>query len=163
MSEKKVIKEKVLGLDVKLEIIKRKKRGELPSNIAAHYGIARTTVIGICQNSDKIETHVAKMESLDGNIKKRKTIKKAENEELDTALYRWFTQQRSLGVPISGPLICAKAIKLNRLMEGDPKFSASIGWLQKFKFRHGIRQLDIVGEQLSADISCITEYREKQT
>lgn len=33
-----------------------------------------------------------------------------------------------------------------------------MGWLKRFKLRHGIRKLDIVGETLSADSSVIKDF-----
>jgi hypothetical protein len=47
---------------------------------------------------------------------------------------------------------------MNKKLDGDPNFKASIGWLDKFKCRHGIRKLDISGEKLSANSAVIAEY-----
>lgn len=77
-------------------------------------------------------------------------MKKAANEALDTALYLWFIQKRSEGIPLSGPIIAAKAIQFNMQLNGDANFKASTGWLDNFKNRHGIRELNIQGEKLSA-------------
>lgn len=123
----------VLSLVDKTEIIKRLRNGETATKIALDYGIGRTTVNDIKKHQDKIEHHVSQMESVDGATKKRKTMKLAANEDLDSALYQWFVQNRTSGVPISGPLICAKAIELNAKLGGDLEFKASIGWLDKFK------------------------------
>lgn len=53
-------------------------------------------------------------------------------------------QVRSQGQPISGPLICEKALDMNKKLGGDADFKASTGWLMRFKSRHGIRELDIL-------------------
>ncbi|GBM71473.1 hypothetical protein AVEN_65374-1 [Araneus ventricosus] len=37
-------------------------------------------------------------------------------------------------------------------LRGSKEFQTSSAWLEKFKNRHGIRQLSIVGEKLSSDI-----------
>ncbi|GFW22884.1 jerky protein homolog-like [Trichonephila clavipes] len=60
--------------------------------------------------------------------------------------------------PLSGPIIQEKAIQLNKLMNGDASFSASIGWLDRWKKRHGVRQLTITGEKLSSDFDAAKEY-----
>lgn len=99
------------------------------------------------------------MDSGDG-VKKRKVIKKAKNQELDKAMETWFIQKRSLNEPISGPLICEKALEVNEKLGGPEDFKASTGWLQKFKFRHGIRELQIQGESLSADSSAAEKFKE---
>jgi len=41
-------------------------------------------------------------------------MKDAQNKQLDGALYLWFAQKRSQGTPISGPILAAKALELNR-------------------------------------------------
>ncbi|GBL83053.1 hypothetical protein AVEN_165286-1 [Araneus ventricosus] len=49
-------------------------------------------------------------------------------------------------------MIQEKALHFNSKLGGSKEFQASSGWLEKFKNRHGIRQLSIVGEKLSSDI-----------
>ncbi|XP_067140340.1 jerky protein homolog-like [Centruroides vittatus] len=78
-------------------------------------------------------------------------MRMAENQDLDIAVYMWFMQVRSQGQPISGPLICKKALEMNKKLGGNADFKATTGWLKCFKSRHGIRELDIHGEKLSAD------------
>ncbi len=149
-----------MGLNQKLEIIKRLKKGETASSIALVYGVGRTTVNDIKRDADKIENHVSKMQSTDGDVKTRKTMKSAKYEQLDNAMYQWFIQARSQGIPLSGPIIMAKAAVMNKKLNGDSDFKASVGWVDKFKFRHGIRQLDISGEKLSADTTAIADFQE---
>ena len=55
--------------------------------------------------------------------------------------------------PISGPLICEKALQFNEQLTGPKDFKVSSGWLNNFKSRHGIRELDIEGEKLSSDLA----------
>lgn len=73
----------------------------------------------------------------------------------------WFVQQRNYHVPISAELIKCKARYFHRKILGNDNFSASNGWLQKFKFRHGIRCLKICGEKLSSDVSAVEPFKEK--
>jgi len=74
-----------------------------------------------------------------------------EDSALDKGLYRWFLQMRSLGNPVSGPVLQEKVMVFNNLFNGPKDFHASNGWLHKWKKRHQIRQLNIAGERLSAD------------
>lgn len=91
------------------------------------------------------------MESLAGPPSKaRKTMKTASNEALDEAVWIWFAQKRNEGVPVSGHMISEKASWFNEKMNGSENFKASAGWLEGFKKRHGIRQLTVGGEKLSA-------------
>jgi hypothetical protein len=79
----------------------------------------------------------------------RKTMKLAENTKLDDAVYKWFLQKWSTGEPISGPLLCEKALLFSEKISGpSTTFQASTGWLKHFKSHHGIRELRIEGEKL---------------
>ncbi|KAL4135498.1 hypothetical protein QTP88_007104 [Uroleucon formosanum] len=159
MAEKR--KRVVLGFNQKLEIIKRLKKGETATNIAQIYGVGRTTVNDIKRDAEKIEQHVSQMQSNDGDVRSRKTMKSAKYEQLDNVMYQWFIQARSQGIPLSGPIITTKAGEMNKKLDGDPNIKASTGCLDKFKFRHGIRQLDISGEKLSANSAVIAEFKEQ--
>ncbi|XP_065368850.1 tigger transposable element-derived protein 6-like [Calliphora vicina] len=46
-------------------------------------------------------------------------------------------------------------------MMGKEDFSASSGWLDKFKLRHGIRYLKICGEKVSSDESAVEPFKKK--
>lgn len=72
-------------------------------------------------------------------------MKVARNQDLDKATETWFLQKRSSNEPISGPLICEKALEINAKLGGPDDFKASGGWLHKFKYRHGIRELHVQG------------------
>ena len=71
----------------------------------------------------------------------------------------WFSQARSEGMPISGPVIQIQAKKFHRDIHGeDLTFFASGGWLNRFKQQHGIKQVSIRGEQRSADEEAAESY-----
>ena len=70
-------------------------------------------------------------------------MKIALNPGLDKALYLWFSQKRSQGLSISGPLLCDKAIDFNKKPGGSGSFVASKGWLTNLKNRHAIGQLKL--------------------
>ncbi|GBP33144.1 Tigger transposable element-derived protein 4 [Eumeta japonica] len=64
-------------------------------------------------------------------------FKKPKYEDLDQAILSWFHQQRQNNMPISGPLVKAKAEHFAEEL-GLAAFKASEGWLGKFKQRHHI-------------------------
>ncbi|XP_023221936.1 jerky protein homolog-like [Centruroides sculpturatus] len=90
----------------------------------------------------------------------RKIMKKSGNEEVEKSMFMWFIQRRSSGQSISGPLLYEKAIFFDRRLNGDPTFEASSGWLEKFKGRHGIKELEVHGEKLSPDIPSANTFIE---
>ncbi|GFT63331.1 jerky protein homolog-like [Trichonephila clavipes] len=79
-------------------------------------------------------------------------------DKVDNAVHIWFTQKDKEEPPLNGPIIQEKAIQLNKLMNGDASFSASIGWLDRWNKRHGVRQLTITGEKLSSDFDAAKKY-----
>lgn len=154
-------KRNVLTLEKKLEIVNALKKGATASALSVQFDVPRTTINDIKKQSDDIVKFASQMESQDGRPRQRKVMKKATNVALDTALYLWFIQKRSEGIPLSGPIIAEKALFFNQKLNGDPAFKASSGWLEKFKNRHGIRQLNIEGEKLSAaSMETVNAYKE---
>ena len=76
----------------------------------------------------------------------------------------WFIQQRSSGTPISGPPLQEKAKHFSTQLNTeavDREFKASTGWLEKFKTRHGIRNLSTQGEKLSAAEETVEPFLQK--
>lgn len=65
----------------------------------------------------------------------------ANNTALEVAMFIWFKQKRSLGEPISGPLICERVLEFNDKLGGPSDFKNSTIWLENFKSKHGIREI----------------------
>lgn len=115
------------------------------------------------KNKEKVFAYLSTRETNSNSIK-RKTLKEGTKEAVKRATYLWFLQERARGTPISGHIIAAKALQFNSMMQDEKSlqtFKASLGWLDNFKRRHGIRQLKIVGEKLSADTTSIKPFVQK--
>ncbi len=143
-------------LQDKLQALKRLDNGESAARLAVEFGVGNSTITDWKKNRSKIEQFC--IASTSKCTESRQTAKTTPLEKLDNALYVWFSQEREKGIPISGPLIKEKALQLNELMNGDKSFSASTGWLHRFKNRHGIRQLAVTGERLSSNEAAATEF-----
>ena len=89
----------------------------------------------------------------------------AKDEDLDKALYLWFIQKRSKGVPINRPVLNKKSKQFNEQLHAgeatSPSFTASSGWLWRFYNHHGIRELCSQGEKLSADVAAPEPFRKE--
>lgn len=154
-------KRKFVSIKTKLEALKRLDKGETIKKIAAEYGVGEVTVGDWRRNRDKIEKFASEKCS-DKSSNERKSMKKAEYEKTSEALFLWFCQQRNKGCPISGPILQEKALHFrNELQEGEEDFTASIGWLDRWKKRYGVRQLEVCGEKLSADSEAVVQFCEK--
>ena len=93
--------------DKQILIISRLDKGEKGTNLAPEFGVSKQQISDIRKNKDKILKFTGSIETSEGL--KRKSLKLADDEQLDKALYAWFIQQRSTGTPISGPLLQEKA------------------------------------------------------
>ena len=136
-------------------VVHRKARGDKlldKTVICDKFGIGRSTVGDIKKNRKKILNFKKETESM-GMKHEAKTMKLGRNVNLDKALHVWFCQKRMEGVPVSGPILCEKAKQLHKELQIEQPFVASEGWKWRFCKRHGMRNLSLEGEMLSADQS----------
>lgn len=148
----------VLSLADKLKILEQSDKGVTGKQLAEMYGVGQATISDIKKNKATLLNFVSVLENEDGSSS-RKSMKTATNVDLENAVFKWFLQQRSLGNPISGPILCEKA-KIFAEKLGNATFKASNGWLRNFKSRHGVRELDLSGEKLSADPNAAEQFIE---
>ena len=99
-------KRSVLSIKDKQIIISCLDKGEKGTNLAVEFGISKQQISDIRKNKDKILKFTDNIETSEGL--KRKSLKLANDERLDQALYTWFIQQRSAGTPISGLFLLEK-------------------------------------------------------
>lgn len=109
------------------------------------------------KNKDKIRNAAELLNARNTSLA-RKSMYGVTSNVVDQALYTWFLQERNLGNPVSGALLAAKAVELNKQNNGPDSCCASKGWLHGFNQRHGIRQLSIQGEKKSADHKAADEF-----
>lgn len=144
MSNRKL---KCLSLQEKVELIKEVDKGVFKKkDIAAKFGIPANTLSTILKNREKLQDAI----SQHGSLKNRKRVKTCVYDDVDNAMLKWVSSVRSQNLPLSGPIIRQKAqdfaIKL-----GHNDFLGSVGWLDKFKSRHGIVYKAVCGERGDAD------------
>uniref|UniRef100_A0A8C3FM42 HTH CENPB-type domain-containing protein n=1 Tax=Chrysemys picta bellii TaxID=8478 RepID=A0A8C3FM42_CHRPI len=145
------------GFQKKLYALDQLKKGKQTTQLARDLGISEFTMQGWKKEEEKLRSLPCVLEEeTDLQCKK---VKFANDESLDSALYQWFVQARSEGVPISGPILKAQAEKFDHLINGnESKFKASNDWLDRFKKRQPIRQVLVSGEISSADKEAVDSY-----
>lgn len=154
MERKKLI---CLSLKDKAEVLKELKHGASVTNLAKKYKVAKSTICGIKKKEERILKCVNNTFSGPG---KRRTLKTSELPRMEDALYKWFLSQRRKNYPINGLILKEKALKLHKkLKENNSTFSASSGWLQKFRKRYGIRMISISGEKLSSQPELVEPFK----
>lgn len=115
------------------------------SQIAKDFGIPPNTLSTYLKNKDKILNS-----AINENGKDRKRARGPENPDVDECVLKWFKQARDKKIPLSGPLVRAKAEEFaSGLDKGD--FKASTGWLDGFKERNNISFKTVCGESGSVD------------
>lgn len=146
-------KSKCLTLKEKSKILEEIEKGMTVSLLAKKYGIAKSTVCLIKKKKDVI------LEAVDNilNPSKRRTLKVSVYKLMEKELYKWFLKQRERNLPVSGDIIREKALSLC----GNETFTASDGWLQRFKTRYGIRFLKITGEKLSSQPELVDPFKQE--
>ncbi|KAL2085001.1 hypothetical protein ACEWY4_020519 [Coilia grayii] len=100
-----------LTIKQKSEILQCLDRGEKASKIAQEYNIGKATVSDFKKARPAIKKFINQNHT--SNALKRKSMKPAHDEQLDQAVFLWFSQQREKGVPVSGPMLQEKATSLH--------------------------------------------------
>ena len=95
-----------------------------------------------------------------GNRKRK--LRKTSNEEINLAVWEFFKLCRSKNIPVSGPMLQAKAKDITNEL-GISEFNASNGWLESFRSRNNINFRSLCGESASADCNAAEDCKAKLT
>ncbi len=144
--------------------MKELEKGISQRAVGEKFGVVKSTVADIWKDRAKLSAAASSSESPAYSYKKRCIVRPPKFQLVDEACWKWFSQQRSKGAPVSGVLLQEKARQFFTKLYPDEipeSFKASTGWLSKFNFRHGIKNVQLRGELLSADISAIEPFCEE--
>ena len=138
-----MVKRKCLSVDDKLKILKHyderctsKKQKEITDEL----NLPPSTLRTILENREAIEAN-----AMHGGVQWKK-VKVDKFDDLEKVLLEWFRQAHALHLPINGPIL-TKKMKEIALQLHISDFTASNGWLDRFKNRHGIIYRQISGER----------------
>lgn len=131
--------------------------GQGVTYLAKKYGVAKSTISKIKQKKELISRAVKDTYVGPG---KRQTLKSSGFPRMEKKLYKWFLDQRNKNFIVSGEMIKQKAKLIHsQIKENDKPFTASEGWLQRYKKRFGIRFLKISGEKLSSQPELVDPFK----
>ena len=126
-------KRKRLNLKEKVEIILTCEKEKLSVRQAAEkFSISKTQIATILTEKREIIQNYEK----NGNNETKRKFPRTELSVIDDTLFRWVCQMRAKNMPLSGPMLQAKALEVAKNLNVTT-FTASNGWLQKFRTRHG--------------------------
>ena len=86
--------------------------------------------------------------------------RQSEFEEVNKALYEWYTLACSKNIYPGGPQLSEKAREIAERM-GKLSFKASRGWLEKWKKRYNIKQLKVCGESGDVRGDTVDSWKER--
>ncbi|GBM31201.1 Major centromere autoantigen B [Araneus ventricosus] len=123
---------------------------------AEHFNVPESTLRGIFKNREAIiEVH----RECGIQSKKRSRIQSGKFEEFEKVLVLWFKEARASNIPVNVELLREKAVQLSKSFEME-NFSASHGWVEKFKNRHGLAACVLSGESASVNEGNVAQWKE---
>ncbi|XP_067650869.1 tigger transposable element-derived protein 4-like [Haliotis asinina] len=106
------------------------------------------------------EAIISKLQSAEyGSSRKR--IRVSNFEDVEKALFEWFKSVRSENIPLSCPILLAKADEFSVKL-GHTDFKANQSWLERFKKRRGICSAMTHGESSSVDSKSVDDWLTSQ-
>lgn len=117
---------------------------------AKEHNIPRSTLNDILSLKENIEKAEFKND--------RKRMRKSKFDEIEEILVRWLKYARSQNVPISAVILKEKAIEIAEELN-IKDFSASNGWIERFKERHSLSFKTICGEAAAVDSVSVENWK----
>ncbi|XP_064479138.1 tigger transposable element-derived protein 6-like [Ornithodoros turicata] len=159
MATKKVsTTRKQFSLEEKMAVLNAVDTGRKKCDVAREFGISASTLSTFLKDRAKLEREYGNS----GGAPSRKRMRAANFEDIDKAVYKWFLEVRSQDIPVSGPMLCAKARYFSCIYGVDDKFKGSEGWLQAFRARHDIVFRGLAGDEKSAPQAIAVGWREQE-
>ena len=113
----------------KCQIIRQIEKGMTSKEASEKFGVPKSTISTWMKNKDKL------FEGLEQSSSDAKKMRRCDDyEQLDKAVFKWLSLQRSQNVPTDGPILKEKALQFAKSFN-FPTFKASDGWLDKWKKR----------------------------
>lgn len=148
-----------LTIEKKIEIIKRHEKGETQRALSQEYNVGRTTISDIIKRKSKFFKFVNMNADKEENLKRRRTLRRTVHKELEEKLLAWYNESREQGHHISGPMISAKAQLMHKELGYTEPFTASNGWLDRFKVRNGIKLCGLREVKTESDANAVAPFK----
>lgn len=156
----KAVKKRVsLTIEKKIEIIQRHEKGETQRALSSEYNVGRTTISDILKRKYKFFKFMSMNADKEENLKRRRTLRRTVHKLLEDKLFEWYNDCRALGGYISGPMIAARAQELHKELGYTDSFTASNGWLDRFKVRNGIKLCGLREVKTESDINAVAPFK----
>lgn len=135
-----------------MKVLSRIEAGRSLKSVMDEFRISKSTFYDIKKNKKLILDFVLKQDMPLVGAEKRKRTTGAKYGDVDDAVYMWYQQKRSAGIPVRGVELQAAAERFAQCF-GRTDFKASTGWLFRFRNRHAIGNQKVCGEQALSSAS----------
>ncbi|XP_049304568.1 tigger transposable element-derived protein 2-like [Bactrocera dorsalis] len=125
---------KSLTLAEKEHILLQLSNGVSGKLLAEKYGAGTSTISDIKKNKEKLKNFFANCAAVS---KDRKVLREPDYPEMEDKLYKWFQCQRERHITVTTNILKEKPAQIHAQCYENKTFSASKGWLYRFKNRHG--------------------------
>ena len=104
--------------------------------------IGKTTAENIIKNEVSIRKEY---EEFNGDLKRER---KCQSNDINEILYEWFKKCCAANIHPDGPMFKEKAIEIKKCLDKVKfkNFTASNGWLAKWKISYGVRERKVISE-----------------
>ena len=100
-------KRKVLSLRERVVVLSKIDSGKFCRSVAGEIGFGKIQIQGIVRDEEDI---LKRWEAGEHSEKKYTKVRRTGYEDLDKAVWEWFTRARAKNIPVSGKLIQERAI-----------------------------------------------------
>ena len=134
---------KTLTLEVKIKLLDaNKERKQSCRQLAEMFNIGKTAAANIIKN----ETSIRKQyEEFKGDLKRKR---KDQFNDINEILYEWFKKCCAANIYPDGPMLKEEAMEIKKCFDKVEFkiFTASNGWLEKWKISYGVRERKVNSE-----------------
>ena len=126
--------------------------------LAEKFGCGKTQVSLILKSEKQI---LAEWESNEGRPGKKRG-RQQNFPHVNDCLWKWYVTCRNSNIPVSGPMLQEEALLIaQKLGEDTVNFAASNGWLDRWKKRYNITQMNVAGEEGDVNEETMTSWAER--
>ena len=154
-------KRNYLTLNKKVELIKyaQKNPGVSVRALGEMFNCGKTQVGKILKSKESLLT-MYESNASGSRAHTSMTQRPSEFEEVNTALYQWYTQACSKNIYPGGAQLTEKAKEIAECL-GKSKVKGSRGWLEKWKKRYNVKQVKVNGESADVRGETVDSWKER--
>ena len=152
----------MLSIEQKLKLLDYAKENPKEScrTLSTKFIVGKTQIAAVLKNETELRAAYATYRG--DNPGNNKRAGQGRYQEINEALYKWFSLARESLVPVNGSMLQEEAAEIAKQLAKPEyaEFKASSGWLEKWKNAYGISQRSIEGESGEVPIQTIEAWME---